>query len=389
MKGGCYPGIRAGAVGLGGRRASGALDRRARRGAAERRAGARQRRRGGAGARTGRQVPRAAHAVGVGDRRLLFDRPADHPADDRHGVPRQHLYIRGGARRGHGGADQHDDDRALSRRQPARADLRHRERSSTRRRGNWASTRPNCAAATRSRRARCRTRRRCGRPTTAAISRRTCGDALALADYDRIAERREAARRRGKLLGIGVATTVAATGGRDYEHAEIRFDPAGGVVLLTGSMDHGQGHATTFKQVLSDKLGIDADKIRYRWGDSDLVTMGIGTFGSRSAQLAGSAIVGAADRLIEKGRQHRGAYDGGGGRRHRVRARPVPDRRHRPRGRRSTRSRAGRSSRRNCRTTSRSGLPSARISGRRTPRRFRPARMSARSRSTPRPARSR
>ena len=76
-------------------------------------------------------------------------------------------------------------------------------------------------------------------------------DALALADYDRVAERREAARSRGKLLGIGVATTVAATGGRDYEHAEIRFDPAGGVVLLTGSMDHGQGHATTFKQVLS------------------------------------------------------------------------------------------------------------------------------------------
>src|SRR3954454_2599775 len=128
-------------------------------------------------------------------------------------------------------------------------------------------------------------------------------DALMLSDYDRIATRREEARRRGRLLGIGLATTVAATGGRDYEHAEIRFDPAGGVVLLTGSMDHGQGHATTFKQVLSDKLGIDADKIRYRWGDSDLVTMGISTFGSRSAQLAGSAVVGAADRLIEKGRQ--------------------------------------------------------------------------------------
>jgi carbon-monoxide dehydrogenase large subunit len=129
------------------------------------------------------------------------------------------------------------------------------------------------------------------------------GDALAYADWDRVRERRAAARQRGRLLGIGVATTVAATGGRDYEHAEIRFDPAGGVVLLTGSMDHGQGHATTFKQVLSEKLGIDADKIRYRWGDSDLVTMGIGTFGSRSAQLAGSAIVTAADRLIDKGRR--------------------------------------------------------------------------------------
>jgi carbon-monoxide dehydrogenase large subunit len=126
---------------------------------------------------------------------------------------------------------------------------------------------------------------------------------VALADYDDIAERRAAARRRSKLLGVGVATAVAASGGRDYEHAEIRFDPTGGVVLITGSMDHGQGHGTTFKQVLSEKLGLDADLIRYRYGDSDLVAMGIGTFGSRSAQLAGSAIVVAADRLIEKGRK--------------------------------------------------------------------------------------
>src|SRR5580704_12054384 len=128
-------------------------------------------------------------------------------------------------------------------------------------------------------------------------------DCLALADYRRVAERGKAAKTRGKLLGVGVATAVAASGGRDYEHAEIRFDPAGGVVLMTGSMDHGQGHGTTFKQVLSEKLGIDADLIRYRYGDSDLVTMGIGTFGSRSAQLAGSAIVVAADRLIERGRE--------------------------------------------------------------------------------------
>src|SRR5260370_34708879 len=128
-------------------------------------------------------------------------------------------------------------------------------------------------------------------------------DCLALADYGRVTERREAAKKRGKLLGVGVATAVAASGGRDYEHAEIRFDPSGGVVLMTGSMDHGQGHGTTFKQVLSEKLGIDSDLIRYRYGDSDLVTMGIGTFGSRSAQLAGSAIVVAADRLIDKGRK--------------------------------------------------------------------------------------
>ena len=128
-------------------------------------------------------------------------------------------------------------------------------------------------------------------------------DCLALGDHEGATERREAARKRGKLLGVGVATAVAASGGRDYEHAEIRFDPSGGVVLMTGSMDHGQGHGTTFKQVLSEKLGIDTDLIRYRYGDSDLVTMGIGTFGSRSAQLAGSAIVVAADRLIDKGRK--------------------------------------------------------------------------------------
>jgi len=125
-------------------------------------------------------------------------------------------------------------------------------------------------------------------------------DSLALADCDRAAARREAVQKRGKLFGIGVVTTVTASGGRDYEHAEIRFDRSGGVVLMAGSMDHGQGHGTTFKQVLSEKLGIDADLIRYRYGDSDLVTMGIGTFGSRSAQLAGSAIVVAADRLIDK-----------------------------------------------------------------------------------------
>jgi carbon-monoxide dehydrogenase large subunit len=128
-------------------------------------------------------------------------------------------------------------------------------------------------------------------------------DCLTLGEFAETEQRAAEATARGKLFGGGIATAVAATGGRDYEHAEIRFDAGGGVVLLTGSMDHGQGHGTTFKQVLSEKLGIDADLIRYRYGDSDLVTMGIGTFGSRSAQLAGSAIVLAADKLIDKGRK--------------------------------------------------------------------------------------
>ncbi len=117
------PGIRAGAVGVRGHRAAGALDRRAQRGAAERRAGPRQHRRHRAGARSRWAVSRPAGALAGGDRGLLLDRPADHPADDRARLPGQHLPHPGGARRGRRGLDQHDDDRPLPRRQPARADL--------------------------------------------------------------------------------------------------------------------------------------------------------------------------------------------------------------------------------------------------------------------------
>ncbi|HKT20764.1 MAG TPA: xanthine dehydrogenase family protein molybdopterin-binding subunit, partial [Stellaceae bacterium] len=128
-------------------------------------------------------------------------------------------------------------------------------------------------------------------------------DCLQLADETGVERRRADAKKRGKILGFGVATAVAATGGRDFEFAEVRFDPSGAVTLITGSMDHGQGHATTFKQVLSDKLGIDADLICYEYGDTDLVPIGVGTFGSRSAILAGGAITVAAEKLIEKGKK--------------------------------------------------------------------------------------
>ena len=136
-----------------------------------------------------------------------------------------------------------------------------------------------------------------------------CGDFLknladckALADYNGFAARRAEARRRGKLLGVGVANPVAMAGSNGYEHAEIRFDPSGAVTLITGSMDHGQGHGTTFKQILSERLGIDAENIRYAYGDTDLVASGGGTYGSRSAALGGSAVKVAADRIVERGK---------------------------------------------------------------------------------------
>jgi aerobic carbon-monoxide dehydrogenase large subunit len=128
-------------------------------------------------------------------------------------------------------------------------------------------------------------------------------DALKLADHAGAERRRAEAEKRGKLLGVGVATAVAATGGAGFEFAEVRFDQSGGVTLITGSMDHGQGHGTVFKQVLSEKLGIDADLIRYQFGDTDIVDNGVGTFGSRSAILAGGAISGAAEKLIAKGKK--------------------------------------------------------------------------------------
>jgi len=136
-----------------------------------------------------------------------------------------------------------------------------------------------------------------------------CGDFIKnmdecrrLFDYDGVAKRRADARRRGKILGVGVANVCEPSAGNAFEHAEVRFDASGSVTILAGAMDHGQGHGTTFKQVLSDRLGIDAGLISYRYGDTDIVDRGIGTFGSRTAVLCGGAICVAADRLIEKGK---------------------------------------------------------------------------------------
>ncbi len=128
-------------------------------------------------------------------------------------------------------------------------------------------------------------------------------DGVALADYAGFRARREESRKRGKLRGIGVTNTVEATAGGMLEHAEIRFDPTGTLMLLMGTHDHGQGHATTFKQVLCDKLGIDPDKIRFRNGDTDEVLTGTGTFGSRSAACGGSAVVIAAEKVIARGKK--------------------------------------------------------------------------------------
>ena len=124
--------------------------------------------------------------------------------------------------------------------------------------------------------------------------------ALEMADYDGFETRRAEAKARGRLRGIGISNTIEQAANRGYESAQIRFSPTGAVTLLLGTISHGQGHETVFTQILCDQLGIDPAKIRVFEGDTDQVTTGTGTFGSRSSALAGSAIKLAADKVIEK-----------------------------------------------------------------------------------------
>ena len=87
------------------------------------------------------------------------------------------------------------------------------------------------------------------------------------------------------------------------EFAEIRFDPSGGATVLMGTKNQGQGHETTFKQVLHERLGLDPDAVRYIDGDTDRVAFGTGTMGSRSTVVGGSALWLAADKVIAKGKR--------------------------------------------------------------------------------------
>ena len=136
-----------------------------------------------------------------------------------------------------------------------------------------------------------------------------CGDfpanldrALAEADHAGFAARRREAESRGRLRGFGFANAVKKTSTPIVEMAEIRVDPSGGLTLMTGTVDHGQGHSTVFRQILCDSLGVAPADIRFVQGDTDLVAYGRGTFNSRSTAIAGSAIRLAADKVIDKGK---------------------------------------------------------------------------------------
>ena len=137
-----------------------------------------------------------------------------------------------------------------------------------------------------------------------------CGDfpanlerALKKANHAGFPARRRESEARGLLRGFGFTNTVKKTSTPIVETAEIRVDPSGGLTLMTGTIDHGQGHSTIFRQILCESLGVAPGDVRFVQGDTDLVVYGRGTFNSRSTAIAGSAIRLAADKVIDKGKR--------------------------------------------------------------------------------------
>jgi aerobic carbon-monoxide dehydrogenase large subunit len=115
--------------------------------------------------------------------------------------------------------------------------------------------------------------------------------AVELIGYRRWREQQGAAGDRGRMIGIGISLFVERAGSAQWESAAAAVEPDGRVVVWTGSTAHGQGHPTTFSQIAADVLGVDPSCIEVRAGDSDEVPPGVGTFGSRSVTIGGSAIV--------------------------------------------------------------------------------------------------
>jgi carbon-monoxide dehydrogenase large subunit len=144
----------------------------------------------------------------------------------------------------------------------------------------------------------------------------TLDGALRAADYTGFEARRKAAAARGKLRGIGVSTyleacgiapsaVVGSLGARAglYEVANIKVHPTGSVTVYTGSHSHGQGHETTFAQLVVAQLGVPMDQVDIVHGDTAKIPFGMGTYGSRSLAVGGSAMVKSMDKIIAKGKK--------------------------------------------------------------------------------------
>ena len=125
--------------------------------------------------------------------------------------------------------------------------------------------------------------------------------AAEVADIAGFGERKKESAARGMLRGIGTCSFIDFASPFN-DRMEIRFDATGSVTIVAGTLSHGQGHQTTYAQMIHSWLGVPFEKIRLVQGDTDKVTYGRGTYGSRSMTVGGSALRAAADKIIEKAR---------------------------------------------------------------------------------------
>ncbi len=134
-----------------------------------------------------------------------------------------------------------------------------------------------------------------------------------VADYNGMRAEQAQARQDGRLVGVGVSGCIEASGPAPaavafglgaaiglYESGAIRVHPTGKVTALTGSHSHGQGHETTFAQIVADEFGIPVEDVEVVHGDTERVQYGVGTYGSRSAAVGGSALVRSAEKIRDK-----------------------------------------------------------------------------------------
>jgi carbon-monoxide dehydrogenase large subunit len=139
---------------------------------------------------------------------------------------------------------------------------------------------------------------------------------LAMLDYPKFRADQAAARQQGRLVGIGFSTyieacsiapskVVGSLGAQAglYESGKVRVHPTGGVTVYTGSHSHGQGHETTFSQLVADELGIPMEQVEIVHGDTGLIPFGMGTYGSRSGAVGGTAILMSVNKIKEKGKK--------------------------------------------------------------------------------------
>jgi carbon-monoxide dehydrogenase large subunit len=134
-----------------------------------------------------------------------------------------------------------------------------------------------------------------------------------LSGYENLRSEQAAAREDGRIVGVGFASCIEASGPAPsavavglgaaiglYESGLLRVHPTGKVVAMTGSHSHGQGHETTFAQIVADELGVPIEDVEIVHGDTDRTPYGVGTYGSRSAAIGGSALVKSAEKIREK-----------------------------------------------------------------------------------------